>query len=237
VIVPAALGVWLLAHRRVRPAMAATAIWLFFTWWLGMDFGVVGGTGTDPNIALPVGLFLAVAWIGLFSGDRAVIGPLGTEQTRGSAEHRLYQPAEAPVAMLASAGAPPSGTVQEAGSPVEAAPARSGPWLVRHPVRTWLVGAMAAAALWTVIPVLTSIPTAVNSPSGITLGYLASGGMAAIPGDPRAPEFTLENQHGVRTSLASFRGKVVLLTFLDPVCYATCPVVAQELAQVAALLG
>lgn len=31
------------------------------TWWLGQDFGVLGGTATDPNTALPLGLLLAGA--------------------------------------------------------------------------------------------------------------------------------------------------------------------------------
>ncbi len=43
-----------------------------------------------------------------------------------------------------------------------------------------------------------------------------------------APAFTLTDQAGRQVSLASLRGKVVLLTFLDPVCTSDCPLIAQE---------
>lgn len=205
VLVPAVLGIWLLARRRERSALAATAVWLFVTWWLGMDFGVVGGVGPDPNIAVPVGIFVAVAWIGLMS--------------RLSVQEQAKE--IAPESGAASAGEPD----------------RTVPWLLGHPVRTWLAGAMAAATLWTVVPVLRSVPKAVRTPSGVTLAYVSSGGMSTIPGHRAAPGFSLVNQDGRPTSLASFRGKVVLLTFLDPVCSGTCPVVAQEMAEAATLLA
>ena len=38
-------------------------------------------------------------------------------------------------------------------------------------------------------------------------------------------------------SLASLRGKVVLLTFLDPVCTTDCPLIAQEMRSADAMLG
>ncbi len=38
-------------------------------------------------------------------------------------------------------------------------------------------------------------------------------------------------------SLASLHGKVVLLTFLDPVCTSDCPLIAQEFRQADQLLG
>ena len=43
------------------------------------------------------------------------------------------------------------------------------------------------------------------------------------PVNYRAPAFSLTNQHGQAVTLASLRGKVVLLTFLDPVCTSDCP--------------
>jgi cytochrome oxidase Cu insertion factor (SCO1/SenC/PrrC family) len=53
----------------------------------------------------------------------------------------------------------------------------------------------------------------------------------------RAPGFTLTDQHGRIVTLASLRGKVVLLTFLDPVCTSDCPLEAQEFRQAGQLLG
>ncbi len=44
----------------------------------------------------------------------------------------------------------------------------------------------------------------------------------------RAPAFTLTDQHGRTMSLASLRGKVVVLEFMDPHCTDICPIVSQE---------
>jgi cytochrome oxidase Cu insertion factor (SCO1/SenC/PrrC family) len=52
-----------------------------------------------------------------------------------------------------------------------------------------------------------------------------------------AKPFSLTDQHGRPVSLASLRGKVVLLTFLDPVCTSTCPLIAQEFRAAGQLLG
>ena len=46
--------------------------------------------------------------------------------------------------------------------------------------------------------------------------------------DSPAPAFTLTDQQGRTVSLASLRGHVVALTFLDPVCTSDCPLIAQE---------
>jgi cytochrome oxidase Cu insertion factor (SCO1/SenC/PrrC family) len=52
-----------------------------------------------------------------------------------------------------------------------------------------------------------------------------------------AKGFQLTDQHGQTVSLASLRGKVVLLTFLDPVCTTDCPLIAQEFRAAGQLLG
>lgn len=51
-----------------------------------------------------------------------------------------------------------------------------------------------------------------------------------------APDFQLVSQSGRPVSLASLRGKTVLLTFLDPQCTTDCPV-TQEMRGASALLG
>ncbi len=53
----------------------------------------------------------------------------------------------------------------------------------------------------------------------------------------RAPAFSLTDQHGQPVTLASLRGKVVLLTFLDDTCTTDCPLIAQEFRQAGQLLG
>jgi cytochrome oxidase Cu insertion factor (SCO1/SenC/PrrC family) len=52
-----------------------------------------------------------------------------------------------------------------------------------------------------------------------------------------AKGFQLIDQHGRTVTLASLRGKVVLLTFLDPVCTSDCPLIAQEFRDAGQLLG
>ena len=49
--------------------------------------------------------------------------------------------------------------------------------------------------------------------------------------DVPAPPFSLTDQNGRPVSLASLRGHVVALTFLDPVCTSDCPLIAQEFRQ------
>jgi cytochrome oxidase Cu insertion factor (SCO1/SenC/PrrC family) len=55
--------------------------------------------------------------------------------------------------------------------------------------------------------------------------------------DTPAPNFTLTSQDGRQVSLASLRGKVVLLSFLDPVCTTDCPVIAAEMRVADEMLG
>lgn len=64
----------------------------------------------------------------------------------------------------------------------------------------------------------------------------------AIAGSPNrvnevAPDFRLTDQFGRSVSLASFRGRAVVLTFLDPVCTSDCPLIAQEMRAADVLLG
>ena len=57
------------------------------------------------------------------------------------------------------------------------------------------------------------------------------------PLDAPASPFALTDQHGRPVTLASLRGKVVLLTFLDPVCTSDCPIMAQEFKAAGTMLG
>lgn len=55
----------------------------------------------------------------------------------------------------------------------------------------------------------------------------------ASPLDTPAPSFRLVDQRGADVSLQALRGKVVAITFLDPVCTSDCPLIAAELHQAA----
>ena len=59
------------------------------------------------------------------------------------------------------------------------------------------------------------------------------------PGTMNTPasSFDLVDQYGKAVSLASLRGKVVALTFLDDVCTSVCPIIAQEFRSADSLLG
>jgi len=56
------LGWAFLTGHVQRWTFGLAGVWLLFTWWLGQDFGgFFTGTATDPNIALPMGVFLLAA--------------------------------------------------------------------------------------------------------------------------------------------------------------------------------
>lgn len=61
------------------------------------------------------------------------------------------------------------------------------------------------------------------------------------PGTPLsgipAPDFTLTNQFGQRMSLSDFRGKVVILAFIDSECTNVCPLTTQSMLVAKQLLG
>ena len=56
-------------------------------------------------------------------------------------------------------------------------------------------------------------------------------------GDRPAPGFVLRDQTGRRTSLAQFRGQVVVLAFVDPHCTTICPLTTQSMVEALHLLG
>jgi cytochrome oxidase Cu insertion factor (SCO1/SenC/PrrC family) len=52
-----------------------------------------------------------------------------------------------------------------------------------------------------------------------------------------APGFTLVDQQGQTTTLQQFRGKVVVLTFIDPVCTQLCPLATRSMVGALEILG
>ena len=76
---------------------------------------------------------------------------------------------------------------------------------------------------------------AANRTADPILALAISGDSSSL--DVPAPDFSLTDQDGRAVSLASLRGKVVLMTFLDPVCTTDCPIIAQEFKQAGRMLG
>jgi cytochrome oxidase Cu insertion factor (SCO1/SenC/PrrC family) len=105
---------------------------------------------------------------------------------------------------------------------------------LRHAGR--LLAITSAAA----VTALGAVPFAVASaePNATTLLAQSIDGPAdVIPGNYHPPNFTLLDQDGRRVTLHSLRGKVLLITYLDPVCTTDCPIIAQEFKQADRLLG
>jgi protein SCO1/2 len=73
--------------------------------------------------------------------------------------------------------------------------------------------------------------------SPIWLSAHEAGGDKRLPVIGPAPAFTLTSQDGTAVSLASFRGKVVALTFIYTECPDICPLLTQKMAQVQDELG
>lgn len=87
--------------------------------------------------------------------------------------------------------------------------------------------------------------------AALVLGVALGGGVAllrqsgqsatsesSLPGRPvvtwaagarRAPDFRLADERGGAISLSRFRGRPVIVTFIDPVCRSLCPLEAKEL--------
>ena len=56
-------------------------------------------------------------------------------------------------------------------------------------------------------------------------------------GGARAPDFRLVNQFGQQMALSQFRGKVVVLAFVDSECTTICPLTTASMAEAKQLLG
>ena len=233
VVALAATGLALASGRRavVRPAIGLLLVLCAAVWVLVQDLGVFGGLGTDPNSMIPFALVAVGGYLALAEGPALAEAPAL---------------AGAPALAPAPAGAPaPADTPGPANAPGPITP--SGPqrgWRDRlrprhlaalisnaSPRTLGAAGALGMAIIG-VIPLATASASASASP---ILAQALDGSSAPL--DFKAPAFTLTNQHGRAVSLASLRGKVVLLTFLDPVCTSDCPLIAQEFRQADQLLG
>jgi cytochrome oxidase Cu insertion factor (SCO1/SenC/PrrC family) len=62
--------------------------------------------------------------------------------------------------------------------------------------------------------------------------FVAQNGPAAPGYNAKAPTFTLTDQFGKPFTLESTKGYYTLLTFLDPVCWTDCPLLAAQLKEV-----
>ena len=83
-----------------------------------------------------------------------------------------------------------------------------------------LLGVVAGVAIFALRP--SSQPAAVSSDTGVSWAA----------GVRRAPGFALTDQAGKAVSLAAYRGRPVIVTFIDPLCRNLCPLEAKVLDNV-----
>jgi len=240
VIALAAIGAGLLSAGLPEVGLRAPAPWLLKAtviamvvlcladWVLIEDFGFFGGLGTDPNSMIPMALVVVAGYLALSPAPAVVTEPAVVPEPAGP------EPAAA-AAEPAVAAAAGSATAEP-----DAVPRRG--WQAQPARLARSFGAAstgAVVAVWAVaIVLLGAAPMALaqtNRTASPIIAQAIDGDSA--PMDSKAPAFTLTDQNGKQVSLASLRGKVVLLTFLDPVCTSDCPQIAQEFKGTDQVLG
>lgn len=176
------IGLGIFFSESPKGFVYASIVFSALTWWLGMGFGFLASSGTDPNSALPVVML---------SGALLLVG--------------------------------------------SAQPTRR-PLFPNYPGEPKALGiSLAIIAIGVaIIPMLASLPAAASA-SSIYSAVSDGGGLTQL--NRAAPDFSLIDQNGRKVSLATFRNKAVVLTFLDPVCYDVCPVMSSEITNGVARLG
>lgn len=100
--------------------------------------------------------------------------------------------------------------------------------------RTVALGGLLALGV-AMVPVLLGLPVAAGQSA--TIEALNTGGSLDPVSNQSLPDLTLVNQNGRTVDLRQWSNKVVVLTFLDPLCYFQCPIVAEQIAQADRQLG
>jgi cytochrome oxidase Cu insertion factor (SCO1/SenC/PrrC family) len=220
VIALAAMGAIFLTGR---PRLVRYAVWFGIVfcladWVLVQDFGFLGGLGTDPNSMVP--------WILLFSAGYLALTP--APQPEMSAE---VSPEASGAPAVAAADTDAGGRGWRERLRV---PAPKALWAGAATASVWSVAALGALG----IVLVGAAPMAVASANRTADPILAEAIEGnSNPEDYQAPAFQLTDQNGQTVSLASLRGKVVLMTFLDPVCTSDCPIIGAEFKEAGVLLG
>ena len=215
VIALAAMGTAFLTGRArlVRYAVWFGILFCLADWVLVQDLGFLGGLGTDPNSMIPMALLFSAGYLALLPAT-------------------FTTPEEVPATVVAAEA---SGAFKGSGKV-------PGWWRLRpRALGSALASAQArsvAAVTALAVIVIGAAPMA-SAAANRTADPILALAIAGQTTDLNLPAsgFSLTDQDGQPVSLASLRGKVVLMTFLDPVCTTDCPLIAQEFRQTAQLLG
>jgi cytochrome oxidase Cu insertion factor (SCO1/SenC/PrrC family) len=246
--------------RLARVGVIAGAVLCLADWVLIEDFGFLGGTGTDPNSMIPLILLFTAGWLALTPAPQPQAVPqpelAAPPEAPAAADPAGGQPQPVPVPapaggpVMTDSAVPPDGPVSADGpvpadgavpaprpgtgtlAPVPARLAAARDWVAAQSARS--VAAFGAVAV--ILVGAAPMAFASANPNADPIVAEALNGTSA-PLDLPAPGFTLTSQTGHQVSLASLHGKVVLMTFLDPVCTTDCPVIAQEFKAADTMLG
>jgi cytochrome oxidase Cu insertion factor (SCO1/SenC/PrrC family) len=225
-------------RRTLLPALVVLGVFCLADWVLVEDMGVFGGLGTDPNSMIPMALVVIGGYLALTRVPAPATEP---------ATAQAGEPAAAPAGGTApepAAVPSPAGDTPPAPVPVPAAAGGWRAWRERlQPAALWrsagtaTVGSVASVgALGVVLLGAAPMAAAQANPNATTILAQSLAGSVAPMNYP-AKGFQLTDQRGRRVTLASLHGKVILLTFLDPVCTSACPLIAQEFRAAGQMLG
>jgi len=233
VIVLAAMGAVFLTGRPrlVRYAVWPGIVFCMANWVLVQDLGFLGGLGTDPNSMIPLILLFSAGYLALTPAPQEMLAPQEAAATDAPS---------ATIEMIVSAEVTEDGSAAKDGEAPQGAagwPQRLRPGAVGGAVAS--ARARSVAAVGALVVILIGAAPMASAAANRTADPILA---LAIAGDSTtlnlpAPGFSLTDQDGQTVSLASLRGKVVLMTFLDPVCSTDCPLIAQEFKQAGHLLG
>lgn len=105
--------------------------------------------------------------------------------------------------------------------------------------RAWTTILVVLAAVVAVV-LVTAAVSADRSPAPAPRAAAAERNPALDPGTPlhrRAPGYALTDQFGRRVSLGSYRGKVLIVAFIDPECTTICPLTTTAMLEAKRMLG
>jgi len=212
--------------RLARIAVVAAAVFCLADWVLIEDLGFFGGVGTDPNSMIPLILLFTAGYLAMLPAPQPALAAAATLEAATP---------EAAAATAEAAEPAPAATSEPAAKP----PSRLPAWLTTAGrgfagLSGWSIAALGAIGVIVVGAAPMAFASANRNADTIIAQALAG---ASGPMNEPAPSFTLTSQDGHQVSLSSLRGKVVLLTFLDPVCTTDCPIIAQEMRAADSMLG
>ena len=125
-----------------------------------------------------------------------------------------------------SSSTPPEGR----GSATAARETDGPPWL-RPRFAIPGIAALLVVAIGT--PVVLLVGSSHGAAAGVNAGAIVTPPARSWPaGSQAAPAFVLRDQNGRPVSISEFRGRPVILTFVDPLCRNLCPLEAHLLNQV-----